>query len=249
MGESLYEGLSCAQIAELLGVPRVLAFETVASTMDVAHLLAADGCPAGTLVLADEQSAGRGRSGRPWLSARGAGIWMTLVERPPSASGLEVLSLRAGLAVARALESLVVAPLRLKWPNDVYMGSGKLGGILIESRWRSGRLDWVAIGLGLNLRAPSDLPGAAGLGDRYSRMQLLAALVPALREVAGREGYLDEAEFRFYAERDLAAGRNCIAPVRGRVAGVGKDGALLVVTGTGIVRCREGSLLLEGEGQ
>jgi BirA family biotin operon repressor/biotin-[acetyl-CoA-carboxylase] ligase len=244
-----YDGLYGCEIARRLGVPEVVVFDVVGSTMDVAHALAAQGCAAGTVVLAEEQVAGRGRAGRQWVSLRGAGIWLTIVERPRSPSGVDVLSLRAGLAVALSLEEVTGTLVQLKWPNDIYSGGRKLGGILIESRWRAERLDWVAIGVGLNLRVPSELPNAAGLGDRYSRMAILSALVPRLRQAAERVGHLDEEECRLFAARDLAAGRNCIAPVRGRVAGIANDGALLVVTAGGVVACREGSLILEEESQ
>lgn len=244
-----YDGLSGSEIARRLGVPEVVVLDVVGSTMDVAHTLAAQGCAAGTVVLAEEQVAGRGRAGRQWVSPRGAGIWLTIVERPRSPSGVDVLSLRAGLAVALSLEEVTGTLVQLKWPNDIYSGGRKLGGILIESRWRAERLDWVAIGVGLNLRVPSELPNAAGLGDRYSRMAILSALVPRLRQAAERVGHLDEEECRLFAARDLAAGRNCIAPVRGRVAGIANDGALLVVTAGGVVACREGSLILEEESQ
>src|SRR5439155_1397721 len=76
------DGRASADLADLVAVPRVLAFAEVPSTLDVAHDLAARGAPAGTLVLADSQSAGRGRLGRVWRSEAGAGVWLTLIERP-----------------------------------------------------------------------------------------------------------------------------------------------------------------------
>ena len=87
----------------MLGVPRLVLRDCVTSTMDLAHALAQEGTEAGTLVLAEEQTAGRGRHGKRWASERGAGIWMTLVERPTDAPAVAVLSLRVGMAAARAL--------------------------------------------------------------------------------------------------------------------------------------------------
>src|SRR5688500_1156570 len=101
--------------------------------MDVAHRLAGEGSPSGTVVLADQQTAGRGRAGKSWASAPGAGIWLTLVERPGDTSGIEVLSIRVGLRIAEALDRFAAEPIRLKWPNDLYAESGKLGGILVEA--------------------------------------------------------------------------------------------------------------------
>ena len=159
-----YDAVTESELGRRLDVPRVALYDTVESTMDVAHELAERGAPAGSLVLANTQRAGRGRGGRRWLSAPGSGIWMTLVERPNDPQALEVLSLRVGIRAARALDRFAPAPIGLKWPNDLYLLGGKLGGILVETRWREGRPDWVAIGLGLNVVAPPDVPGAADRG-------------------------------------------------------------------------------------
>ena len=82
----------------------LIEYDEVGSTLDVAHTLAADGAAAGTVVIADAQTAGRGQRGRAWQSERGAGLWLTLIERPSDASALDVLSLRVGLALAPALD-------------------------------------------------------------------------------------------------------------------------------------------------
>src|SRR5688572_8245425 len=120
--------------------------------MDVANALAGEGAPAGTLILADAQLAGRGRSGRRWESNSGDGIWMTLIERLNDVSAIDVLSLRIGLRAARALDRFAGVRVGLKWPNDMYLPAGKLGGILVESRWRGPRPEWTAIGIGINVR-------------------------------------------------------------------------------------------------
>jgi len=87
-------------------------------------------------VIANEQTAGRGRGGKSWQSSPGAGLWLTLIERPADTSGLGVLSLRVGLAAAEALDRFAPEPIRLKWPNDLYIDRSKLAGILVEARWR-----------------------------------------------------------------------------------------------------------------
>ncbi|HEX7121381.1 MAG TPA: biotin--[acetyl-CoA-carboxylase] ligase [Gemmatimonadaceae bacterium] len=247
MATASYEGRTGDELARQLGLPRVDVFEAVTSTMDLAHELAAAGSPAGTLVLADAQRSGRGRAGRRWTSEPGAGLWMTLVERPNDPSALDVLSLRIGLGVARVLDRFATAPVGLKWPNDLYLLGGKLGGILVESRWRNTRPDWVAIGVGINVRRPADVPQAAGLGERVSRLEVLGELIPAIRAAAQARGRLTPREVAAFAERDVAAGRTCREPRAGRVAGIADDGSLLVVTAGGTVRCREGSLLLDEE--
>jgi BirA family biotin operon repressor/biotin-[acetyl-CoA-carboxylase] ligase len=108
-----YAGVDEATIAARCGVPRVALFDEVTSTLDVAHPLARGGAPAGTLILAERQTAGRGRSGRAWASEEGAGIWSTLIARPADEAALDVLSLRVGLALAQALEAFTDVELRL----------------------------------------------------------------------------------------------------------------------------------------
>ena len=91
----MYDGRDAATIARLVGVPRVVVFDSTASTMDDAHSLAAVDAPAGTVVIADRQAAGRGRNGRRWASESAQGIWMTIIERPNDPRAIDVLSLRA----------------------------------------------------------------------------------------------------------------------------------------------------------
>jgi BirA family transcriptional regulator, biotin operon repressor / biotin---[acetyl-CoA-carboxylase] ligase len=240
-----YDGESARSIVGRLGLADVRLYASVGSTMDVAHALAAAGAPAGTLVLADQQTAGRGRHGSFWSSPRAFGIWMTMVERPDDPGGLEVLSLRVGLAAARALDAFAAAPVDVKWPNDLFVAGGKVGGVLVETRWRGERPDWVAIGLGVNLRRPDGVARAAALGEGVSRIAVLSSLVPAIRNAASLRGSLDAREHPDYAARDYAAGRRCTAPTRGVVLGVTPVGSLAVRTAHGVEHHRAGSLVLE----
>lgn len=236
-------------LAARLALPRVASYAEVGSTLDVAHELAEAGAPAGTLVLADAQMSGRGRMGRSWRSEPGAGIWLTMIERPDDPSAFDVLSLRAGLALAPALDPFAAQAVQLKWPNDLYVSGGKLAGILIEARWRDGRPEWVAIGIGINLTPPASEPNAIGLRAGVRRDDVLAAIVGPLRHAAARAGHLDAAELAAFAARDVAAGRRCREPVRGIVRGIDASGALLVDVGSaqadGLAAVRAGSLVLE----
>lgn len=216
--------------ASALGLTRLVHERAVSSTMDVAHALAADGAPAGVLVVADRQLRGRGRGGRAWESADGAGLWMTLLERPDDPRVIGVLALRLGLAMAAALSPFVDAPICLKWPNDLHAGRGKLAGILVEARWRENAVDWVAIGIGVNRRVPDGFPGAASIRAGVSRAELLLAIMPRLREAAVTRGHLSEAECAAWSARDLARGRRIREPGDGIVEGIAADGALLVRT-------------------
>ncbi len=226
-------------------MPRAELFDELTSTLDIAHPMARDGAPEGTLILAERQTAGRGRNGRAWASENGAGIWMTLIARPRDAAALEVLSLRVGLAAAHALEAFTDGEVRVKWPNDLMRDEGKLGGILIESRWRDEGVDWVAIGIGINCRVPQDIGNARALRADVPRVDVLASLVPAVRLAAASTGALAAVELRDFERRDWARGRRCSAPIAGVVHGIDARGGLLVRTGGGDVAARSGSLVLE----
>ena len=229
----------------MLGLPRVELLESTTSTLDVAHRIAARGAPAGTLVIANEQTAGRGRSGKSWQSSPGDGLWLTLIERPADSSGLGVLSLRVGLAAAEALDRFASEPIRLKWPNDLYVDERKLGGILVEARWREQAVEYVAIGLGVNVQVPRNVQSAAGLEPGTDRLDVLAELVPAVLVASRATGPLKTDEMEEFDARDLARGRRCIEPAVGRVAGITPTGELLVALADAVAQFRSGSLVLE----
>ena len=211
------------------------------STLDVAHAEAAVGAPAGTLVLADEQTAGRGRQGRNWVSEPGIGIWLTLIERPADSAAVQVLSLRLGLHAARVLDGFATAQIGLKWPNDLFVQGRKLAGILVEARWREGLLDWIAIGFGINVQRPRGLPGVAALRHGTRRVDVLACLVPALRGAASEGGELRRGGARSVRRaRHRARAPVPANPSPGMVAGLDASGALLVQTPTGTQAVRVG---------
>ena len=240
-----YDGLTADEIAGLLDVPGVQLLEVTPSTLDVAHRLGNEGAPAGTVVIADQQLAGRGRSGSQWHSPAGTGLWITLLERPADTSGLEVLSLRTGLRLARALDIFTPEPVRLKWPNDLYVDERKLGGILIEARWREQKLEWVAIGVGVNVAVPDDMPSAGALDSGTSRVEVLTDIVPAMRDAAAATGILRDIELVEWDARDLARGRHCSAPASGIVDGITAAGELRVALADSVARFRSGSLILD----
>ena len=237
-------GTDTAELRRLLDVPALHVYESVASTLDIAHRLAADGAASGTLILAEEQTAGRGRNGATWRSDRGSGIWLTMIGRPRSADMLDVLALRVGIRAARVLDRFTSEAARLKWPNDLWLSSGKLGGILAEARWRGDRPEWVALGMGVNLVEPPSMRGAA-LKPDVEPADVLAELVPAIAAALTAAGPLTKGELDEFARRDLAAGRRCTLPVDGIVRGVSGAGELVVETPEGMRSVRAGSLVLE----
>ena len=240
-----YDGATGDALEQLLELPRVEVLESTPSTMDVAHRLAGQGAAAGTLVIADAQTAGRGRGGKTWQSEPERGIWLTLIERPRDSSGISVLSLRVGLAAAEALDRFASEPIRVKWPNDLFVDNGKLAGILVEARWREQAVEWVAIGVGVNVTEPKGVESAAGLESGTSRLEVLGELVPAVRRAAARTGALDDDEIEEFNARDMARGKTCIEPALGRVAGITATGELLVALADSIAPFRSGSLILQ----
>jgi BirA family transcriptional regulator, biotin operon repressor / biotin---[acetyl-CoA-carboxylase] ligase len=243
-----YDDVVTADLEHRLHVPRLAVYAETSSTMDMAHTLAAAGAAAGTVVLADCQTAGRGRGGRAWRSAAGAGIWLTLIERPEDGRAVEVLALRVGVYAARILDHFAGSPVGLKWPNDLFLGTRKLGGVLIEARWQDGVPQWVAIGFGVNVRAPESMdPDAAGLVEGTRRVDVLAGLVPGLRAAAAARGSLTTDELTQFGQRDIAAGRMCVAPARGRVEGIAATGEIMIAQ-LGVARgYRSGSLVLAAD--
>jgi BirA family biotin operon repressor/biotin-[acetyl-CoA-carboxylase] ligase len=217
---------------------RVHYFERVSSTLDVLHELAATGAEAGTAVVAGEQLEGRGSRGRSWHSPPG-GLWLSVLCRPPVIEGLEVLSLRAGLAVAEAVQALVRKPIQLKWPNDLMLSGRKFGGVLCEARWQGDSLGWIAIGVGMNVRnrVPEEL-GSVAISLADDRADITPEIVAptalaALRQLDHGAGQLSGRELEQFAQRDWLRGRAVLEPVAGTAAGLREDGALLVRTALG----------------
>ncbi len=132
--------------------------EATGSTMDDARAGAAAGQPCGTAYVAGEQSAGRGRQGRPWVSAAAAGLYVTYHLCPPRSEGAPLLGLAAAVAAAEAVHAACGLAVDLKWPNDLQVAGKKLAGILAEARPRAaGGID-VFVGIGINLRTAAELP-------------------------------------------------------------------------------------------
>jgi BirA family biotin operon repressor/biotin-[acetyl-CoA-carboxylase] ligase len=154
----------------------------VPSTSDVAKQLLRAGEAHGTVVVAAEQTSGRGQRGRRWVSPRG-GLWASLLTRPRglSAARAGVLNLAAAVAAAEAVVAAGV-PVRLKWPNDVLLADGrKVGGVLVETAAAGENLRWAVIGVGVNANVPRD-----ALPSR------LRAVATSLREAASRDISLDQ---------------------------------------------------------
>jgi len=164
----------------------VYRFETIDTTMKEATTRAENGAPEGTLILADQQTAGRGRLGRTWVSEPGVGLYFSLVLRPPvAAARSSVLTLALGLGAARGIGEACSVQCDIRWPNDVLLNDKKCCGILVESAAESGSLRYAIAGVGINVNQaamPADLAGIATslrieTGCEYLRETVLEAVL------------------------------------------------------------------------
>lgn len=136
---------------------RILHFDRVSSTMDEASALAERGAEDGTVVVAEEQWAARGRFSRSWVSPEG-NLSLSIVLRPQEAAA-GYISMLAGVAVIRAVTKTTALEARLKWPNDVLVGGKKLCGVLVEPSYLSDQLQYAVVGIGINVALdPSEVP-------------------------------------------------------------------------------------------
>lgn len=175
-------------LRQALGQQPFRFYERVASTQDLARdwALSEPELPAGALVIAEEQTAGRGRQRREWRTPPGQALALSMILRPHLVpEQLPRVTMLGGVAVAATLSPLLSDALALKWPNDVLVRGRKLCGILSEAVWEGDRMGPVVIGIGLNVRvdfARTDLAGYATsleseLGQPVNRHALLANLV------------------------------------------------------------------------
>lgn len=202
-----YDGVAAADLASRLTVPSLAVHATLTSALDRAHDLAAAGAPSGAMVLADEQTAGRGRQGRVWHSPAGTGIWLAVIGRPAQAPAGGAWAVRVGLRVRDAMADVAPAAApRLKWPNDVMVRGAKVGGVLCEARWSGERLSWIIAGIGINVHGPvpAAVRGSAVALDEVvpgaGRVRLLESLARHLRALDAAPAALTAGERRHFLQ-------------------------------------------------
>lgn len=216
----------------ILGLPH-LHFRSIGSTNERAREAAAAGAPSGTLVTAEEQTAGRGRQGRPWSTPAGSAVaWSIVLRRTVEMPS--TLPLQIGVGVCEAVESLGVEGVQMKWPNDVWIEGRKCSGILVEARPQDG---WAVAGVGVNLSIaddefPPELRGrATSIGRGVGFGEVVAALN---RHVGSRLAAPVEETLSAFAERDGLKGRTVgWEEGEGVAAGIDRQGNLLVESPTG----------------
>lgn len=237
---------------------KIIRYAVVESTNDLARVLAEAGEPEGIVVLAEEQRAGRGRMGRRWVVPRGTSIQGSILLRPnlPLAQAGRITQL-AGLAVAEALREELGLGAALKWPNDVMLNGKKVAGILTETTLRGEALDYVILGIGLNVNYsmrdyPELAPFATTLADQVGHLLDRAPLERALfrhleayyARLGSGEDFLDE----YRRALQMLGTRVRAAMPGGILEGIARDvdaeGALLLEHENTIVRLLAGDVTL-----
>jgi BirA family transcriptional regulator, biotin operon repressor / biotin---[acetyl-CoA-carboxylase] ligase len=223
---------------------RIYHFFKTDSTNRVALELGHAGEPEGAVVLAEEQTAGRGRAGRTWLSERAAGIYLTLLLRPKLAPvQAPLLTMMAGLSAHATVQAMTGLKVDLKWPNDVLIRGKKAGGILTEMHAEPEQIRFVAVGIGLNVnqeKFPGELASLATslrveTGKPQSRLELLVRLLREFESDYNRfvhEGVASVVK-RFEVLSSYAHGKrvrvtNGTESYLGTTAGLGPEGLLQV---------------------
>ena len=180
------------QMPESVGGFSVTVYDEVGSTNDVCRALAAEGAPHGTTIIAERQTAGRGRRGRTFFSPQDTGLYMSVLLRPSlAAADLPLLTPVTAVGVAEALEGIIGKRVGIKWVNDLYVGGKKVCGILTEGALTGGRAAYACVGIGINLDTPAGgfpeelatIAGAAAAGRGDIRREAACAVLEALTPI------------------------------------------------------------------
>lgn len=238
--------------------------ESLQSTQILAKELAINGSEEGTLVICDEQTAGRGRMARKWHSPKGSGIWMSLIIRPdiPLVKAPQ-LTLLTAVAVVQAIEEVTNLEVGIKWPNDLLINGKKLCGILTELLAEENRIQAIIIGIGLNVnQKQADFPEelletatslAIEAGNSFDRTTLLLEFCHQFEKLY--EIYLDkgfESIKLLWESYALSIGKEIIARTlkgvfTGKALGINEEGVLMLQTATdGVIQLYSADIELNG---
>jgi BirA family biotin operon repressor/biotin-[acetyl-CoA-carboxylase] ligase len=234
-----------------LGRPIVFERE-VDSTNRLARDLAIAGAAEGTIIVAEAQTAGRGRKRRTWYSPPGEGIYLSLVLRPGfQPAEAPKTTLLAGVALAEALLPVVPNRVTIKWPNDILAGGKKVAGILVEAATQIDAIDYMIVGIGINVNTPAEgFPAelrekatslAAEIGHPVSRADIIGDFLERFEQEycrVGREGF--GPLIRRWRELSDMEGRRVRVhgfggPLEGAIAGIDDDGVLLLTGANGVI--------------
>ncbi len=215
-------------------------YESLGSTMDEASRLAQDGAPEGTVIVAEQQTAGRGRFSRSWIGPAGENLTFSVMIRP-SLAQLRYMNMAATLAVSRTVSELTGREATLKWPNDVRIDRRKVSGILVESAVEGGEVSYAVVGIGLNANFdPLLYPEIAGtatsvaavLGRPVDRTELLLAVLESFDDLYGSVRAGESLTALWASRMDMLGAlvevRSENEVILGRARGVDEEGNLLI---------------------
>lgn len=170
---------------------KIITFDQIGSTNQEAKKLALEGMEEGTVIIADEQIAGKGRRGRNWVSPPGTGIWMSMILRPDTQpENASMITLVAGLAVCKAIHQITSMKALIKWPNDIVINGKKICGILTEMNSEIDFINFVVVGIGINVNIsefPPELDNIATSlmlegNEKYKRKTLVKKILEEFEE-------------------------------------------------------------------
>ncbi len=221
-------------------------FDSIDSTNTKAKELAEEGHPSGTLVVADRQTAGKGRRGRSWESPTGIGIFMTLMLKPEiNPNNASMLTLVAAMATTRAIRRVTGVPAMIKWPNDIVMNGKKVCGILTEMSAQFDYINHIVIGIGINVHNedfPEEIAKTASSlylesGQHIHRASLIEAFLEEFEDVYAEYLKTEDMEGlqKEYDAMLVNRGRQVRVldpkePFEGKAMGITKKGELIVDT-------------------
>lgn len=237
--QEISEGLKTTQIGK-----HIFTYETIDSTNEEAKRQGQAGAPHGSVFVAEQQTGGKGRLGRVWTSPKGQGVWFTILVRTDE-SPLQIsnITLLAGMAVCSGIRKFTGCPAMIKWPNDVVIGSKKVCGILTEISAEIERVNYIAIGIGINANIP-DFPEELSVkatslqietGHPISRVKLLQCVLEEFEDLYTRFPTATEPDF-------LDLYRSVCVSLNRRVSTTRRD---KILTGKAIDITPEGELLVE----
>ncbi len=223
----------------------------VGSTNDVAHQLAQQGVAEGALIMAEQQTHGRGRLGRDWYSEKSVGIYLSLILRPDlKPRHASIINLAAAVALSQAIENTCALTTDIRWPNDVLVNNKKCSGILTEMSADLDQIKYMVVGIGINVNHPSfpkSLEGRASSlflegGRRFSRIEIILALLRFFEDLyfQFQEQGSDEVLKQWIRRSSFARGKEVSVDlgdkkIHGTTMGLGKEGTLRVKLRRGLI--------------
>lgn len=219
--------------------------ESIDSTQKIAHRLAYEGAPEGTIIIAEEQLAGKGRMARKWYSPKYTGVWMSMILRPnippPKAPQLTLI---AAVAVVQAIQAMTSLTPQIKWPNDILINGKKVTGILTELLAEADKINAIIIGIGINVNQqmedyPEELRAIATslfieTGEKLQRAQLIRTLLLKIEQLYNL--YLEKGFYPIkllWESYAISIGKSITArtlsgSIHGKALGINEDGVLMI---------------------